>query len=217
MVQARETAVSTPDRGGPAKGVAESPCEIRLVGRGGQGVVTAGDLLGQAALIEGRYAQSIPTFGPERRGAASLATLRIGEEEILLKCAAARPEIVLLLDPTIWHHVNVLLGVKADATLVFNTPRTPEQIRDDLGSGKLGSHITGDGYTLFTVDATGVALETLGRAITNTAMMGALVGATSVLEMESVEKVLAERFGNKAAANVEAARAARAGLKRLER
>lgn len=216
MVEASETAVSTPGRGGAAEDMGQSPCEIRLVGRGGQGVVTAGDLLGQAALVEGRWAQSIPTFGPERRGAASLATLRIGAKEILLKCAAARPDVVLLLDPTIWHHVNVLLGVKEDATLVFNTPRTPDQIRDDLGSGKLGSQITGGGHQLFTVDATGIALETLGRAITNTAMMGALVGATGLVEMESVEKVLTERFGAKSAANVEAARAARAGLRKLE-
>lgn len=189
--------------------------EIRLVGRGGQGVVTAGDLLGTAAVSEGRWAQSIPTFGPERRGALSTATLRIGESEILLKCASAQPEVVLLLDPTIWHHANVLLGVRDGAKLVFNTASSPEQVDDDLRSGRYGYRPAVSSFRLFTLDATGIALEKLGRPITNTAMMGAFVGATGMLSMGSIETVLAQRFGKKGAANVEAARAARDGLQEL--
>jgi 2-oxoacid:acceptor oxidoreductase gamma subunit (pyruvate/2-ketoisovalerate family) len=186
--------------------------EVRLVGRGGQGVVTAGDLLGQAALHEGRWAQSIPTFGPERRGALSTATLRIGDDEILLKCAASRPEVVLVLDPTIWHYANVLGGIREGAVLLFNTPQRPEEIEAELADGRYGYRPPVARTRLFTVDATGIALEALGRPITNTAMMGAFAGATGLVEMESLEIVLTERFGRAAAANVQAARAACAGL-----
>jgi 2-oxoacid:acceptor oxidoreductase gamma subunit (pyruvate/2-ketoisovalerate family) len=189
--------------------------EIRLVGRGGQGVVTAGELLGTAALREGRWAQSLPTFGPERRGALSTATLRIGDEEILLKCAAATPEVVLVLDPTIWHHANVLGGVDEGVTLVFNTTEPPEEIHDALQEKRFGYGAGVDRYRLFTLDATGIAMEALGRPVTNTAMMGAFVGATRMLDMASVEAVLDERFGDKGAANVAAARAAREGLSEL--
>jgi len=178
-------------------------------------VVTAGDLLGSAALREGRWAQSIPTFGPERRGALSTATLRIGEEEILLKCASATPEVVLVLDPTVWHHANVLGGIVEGATLVFNSAQSPEEIDEELRTEKHGYRLGVDRCQLFTLDATGIALETLGRPITNTAMMGAFVGATGIVGMDSVEAVLGERFGGKGAANVAAARAAQGGLKQL--
>jgi 2-oxoacid:acceptor oxidoreductase gamma subunit (pyruvate/2-ketoisovalerate family) len=188
--------------------------EVRLVGRGGQGIVTAGDLLGRAAVGEGRWAQSIPTFGPERRGALTTCTLRISDEEILLKCTTARPSVLLVLDPTIWHHANVLLGLREGATLIFNTPRAPGEVEDDLVSHKRGYGLPVADYEIFTVDATGIALETMGRPITNTAMMGAFVGATERLSMASVEAAIAERFERAASANLEAARAARARLKR---
>ena len=198
------------------EGMTSAAREIRLVGRGGQGVVTAGDLLGSAALHEGRWAQSIPTFGPERRGALSTATLRIADEEILLKCAAARPEVVLVLDPTIWHHFNVFLGIREEALLVFNTTSPPEAVDEELRSKRHGYSPAVDSYRLFTVDATGLAMEALGRPITNTAMMGAFVGATRMLTMASVEAVLTERFGAKAEANLTAARkAANGSLKQL--
>lgn len=188
---------------------------IRLVGRGGQGVVTAGDLLGRAAVQAGRWAQSIPTFGPERRGALSLATLRIDDDAILLKCTTSRPDVVLVLDPTIWHFANVLGGMRDGAWLVFNTPRSPAEIDADLRQGRYGYKPPTERYRLFTVDATDVALATLGRAITNTAMMGAFAGATGILEMSAIEGVLVERFGSKAGANVEAAKLAKSRLQEL--
>ena len=199
----------------PLSAAPESMRVVRLVGRGGQGVVTAGDLLGKAAVNGGRFAQSIPTFGPERRGALSLATLRIDEEEILLKCTASQPGVVLVLDPTIWHFANVLLGLREGASLIFNTPRSPAEIDQDLREGRYGYRPPTPRYRVFTVDATDIALSVLGRAITNTAMMGAFVGATGILEMSAVEAVLSERFGEKAKGNVEAARIARERLQEL--
>jgi 2-oxoacid:acceptor oxidoreductase gamma subunit (pyruvate/2-ketoisovalerate family) len=188
--------------------------EIRLVGRGGQGVVTAGDLLGKAAIGEGRWAQSIPTFGPERRGALSQATLRIADDEILLKCSSARPSVLLALDPTIWHFANVLLGLQEGAKLIFNTTRTPGEIDALLREGRFGYQPPVTTFDVYTVDATGIALQVLGRPITNTAMMGALVGATGLLGMASVEAVLQERFDGQGTVNIEAARQARDRLAR---
>ena len=182
--------------------------EIRLVGRGGQGVVTAGDLLGQAAVREGRWAQSIPTFGPERRGALSQCTLRISDGEILLKCSSTTPTALVILDPTIWHFANVTLGFQPGGILVMNTAEPPDAIRDQLLAGAHGYRPATEDFTLFAVDATAIAIEVIGRPITNTAMMGAFVGATGLIGMESVAGVLRERFGAKGEANVDAAKAA---------
>jgi pyruvate ferredoxin oxidoreductase gamma subunit len=192
--------------------MSETLYEIRLMGRGGGGIVTAGDLLGQAALREGRFAQSMPTFGPERRGALSACTLRIGAEEILLKCSTAQPSILAVLDPTIWHHAPVTLGLKEGATLLFNTRMTPEEVEADLRAARYGYPLPVQTCTVITVDATKIALEHLGRAITNTTMMGALSGATDIVSMASIEAVLEERFGDRAADNIAAAHAGRDGL-----
>ena len=182
--------------------------EIRIVGRGGHGVVTAGEMLGRAAVGENRFAQSIPTFGPERRGALSSCTLRIGPEPILLRCGPMRPDILLVLDPTIWKHLPVTLGLAEGATLVFNSAAAPAELAPEL-------RLDIGRYDVFTVNATAIGLEVLGRPIPNTAMIGAWVGATGIVAMESVERVIEERFGAKAEANITAARTARARLRRL--
>ena len=96
--------------------------EVRLVGRGGQGIVTAGDVAGRAAVDDGRWAQSMPTFGPERRGALTQSTLRIADEPIRLKCTASNPSVVLVIDPTIWRHVDVTRGLDADAIVMVYRP-----------------------------------------------------------------------------------------------
>lgn len=178
--------------------------EVRLVGRGGQGVVTAGDLLGRAAIYEGRWAQSIPTFGPERRGALTTSTVRIDETEILLKCTTATPSAVLVIDPTIWRHANVFVGLAADAHLVFNSSLAPGALREQLSARwpALGTH------RIHTVDATAIAIEALGRPIPNTAMVGALTGAVGLVGMEALVRALAERFGARGSVNIAAAHAA---------
>jgi 2-oxoacid:acceptor oxidoreductase gamma subunit (pyruvate/2-ketoisovalerate family)/2-oxoacid:acceptor oxidoreductase delta subunit (pyruvate/2-ketoisovalerate family) len=193
------------------------PNEIRLQGRGGQGIVTAGELLGKAAILEGKFAQSVPTFGPERRGALSSCSLRIGERPILLKCSATTANVLCLLDPTIWHFVNVTIGLVEGSHLIFNTTKSPEEVDQELRSGKHGYVLTLGKYSISTVDATSIALEILGRPITNTAMMGALAGATGLLRMESVAKVLESKFGDRAAKNVESATKACKELKCMQR
>ena len=180
--------------------------EIRLVGRGGAGVVTAGELLGKAAVVEGSWAQAIPAFGPERRGALCLTTVRVSETTILLKCAASRPRILLILDATIWRHAPVTGGLADGAALLFNSPVAPDELAREL-------RLDCEGPRVYTVDATGIALEILGRPITNTTMLGALVHATGLVRTESLERVLAERFGAAAQKNILAARAGGARLR----
>ena len=188
--------------------VVETMRVIRLVGRGGQGVVTAGDLLGRAAVLEGRWAQSIPTFGPERRGAPAFSTLRIGSSEILLKCSTARPDVLLVFERSVWQVANVILGLQPGATLVFNSSKSSDEVESSLRSGEHGYKLETDGHAIHTVDATKIALEVLGRPITNTAMMGAFVAVTKSLSMASLETVLQERFSKNADMNIEAARSA---------
>jgi 2-oxoacid:acceptor oxidoreductase gamma subunit (pyruvate/2-ketoisovalerate family) len=179
--------------------------EIRLQGRGGQGIVTAGELLGKAAILEGKFAQSIPTFGPERRGALSSCSLRISDQPILLKCSSTTTDVLCLLDPTIWHFVNITPGFVDNGLLIFNTTKSPEEVHEELQSGKYGYTLTKKNYSLFTVDATGIALEMMGKAITNTAMMGAFAKATGLVQMKSVASVLKEKLGTRADINIQMA------------
>jgi pyruvate ferredoxin oxidoreductase gamma subunit len=199
----------------PSRMSEEQMHEIRLVGRGGQGVVTAGELLGRAALRAGWWPQSIPTFGPERRGALSQATLRLDREEVLLKCTTSYPDLLLVLDPTIWHQADVCQGLQARAKLIFNTSEPPEDVAAALTGGRHGYRINADRCTVYTVDATAIAIEELGRPITNTAMMGALVGATGLVEFAAVAEVLEERFGKRAQGNIAAAARARDSLQEV--
>ena len=187
--------------------------EIRLVGRGGTGVVTAGELLGQAAVREERHAQAIPTFGPERRGALSSCTLRISETPILLKCSSTHPDILLVIDATIWRHAPVTAGLAEGGVLVFNSTSGPDEVEKELRSGDLGYRLGVDACSIFTVDATGIAIEFIGKPITNTTMMGALAGATGVVGMSSLEEVLEERFGENGRKNRDAARAGKDRLR----
>lgn len=200
-----------PRRTGRAEGapapVSPSLTEMRLAGRGGQGVVTAGELLGEAALSGGRHAQSLPTFGPERRGALAQCTLRVSEAPIRLKCSSARPSVLVCLDPTIWRYAPITLGLQEDALLIFNTTQSADALEQGLRSGRFVSTLALERFTVRTLDATGIALETIGRPISNTAMIGAVAGATDVVRFDDVETALRARFGPAGEANVAAARA----------
>lgn len=190
------------------KKIKEEITEIRLQGRGGQGIVTAGELLGKAAILEGKFAQSIPTFGPERRGALSSCSLRISNQPILLKCSSTAANIICLFDPTIWHFVNITPGFVEGGLLIFNTTKSPEEVNEELLLAKYGYSLTTQYYSLYTVDATGIALEIMGKAITNTAMIGAFAKATGLVQMKSIKSALKEKFQNKADINISIAQKA---------
>jgi 2-oxoacid:acceptor oxidoreductase gamma subunit (pyruvate/2-ketoisovalerate family) len=159
--------------------------EFRWHGRGGQGAWTASELLARAAIHEGKYIQSFPEFGPERMGAPVKAYTRISDEPIRLHCAVYNPNLAIVMDPTLLATVPVTEGLGENGILILNTPKDPKNMKEELKMTK---------GNVWTVPATEIAMRVLGRAITNTAMLGVVTRATGVVKMESIEKALHERF-----------------------
>ena len=173
--------------------------EIRWHGRGGQGAVTSAELIAQAAISEGKYAQAFPSFGPERRGAPVLAFNRIDSANaIRTRAEVTQPDVVVVLDPGLLSIVNVALGLKEDGIVVVNTRSTVKQMRADSGIM----------VRVAVVDATRIARELLGVPIVNTAMTGALIKAAGVTGLESMKEPLEKRFGRLAERNIKAMEAA---------
>jgi pyruvate ferredoxin oxidoreductase gamma subunit len=169
--------------------------EIRWHGRGGQGAVTSAELLAQAAISEGKYAQAFPSFGPERRGAPVLAFVRIDSQEpIRIRAEITQPDVVVVLDPGLLSIVNVTSGLKDNGILVINTKKSFKEIAARIKTK----------CRLAKVDATAIAREVLGVPITNTTMVGALIKATGVVELESLVEPLRNRFGRIAERNINA-------------
>ena len=169
--------------------------EIRWHGRGGQGAVTSAELMAQAAIGEGKYAQAFPSFGPERRGAPVLAFVRIsGQEPIRIRAEITQPDVVVVLDPGLLGIVNVASGLKENGILVINTRRSFQDVEAQFKTK----------CKLAKVDATTIAREVLGIPITNTTMVGALVRATGVVKLESLVEPLRRRFARLAERNIKA-------------
>jgi pyruvate ferredoxin oxidoreductase gamma subunit len=169
--------------------------EIRWHGRGGQGAVTSAELLAKAAIDEGKYAQAFPAFGPERRGAPVVAFNRISDvNPIRVRAGITEPNIVVVLDETVLSVVNVTEGLKSEGCVVVNTKKPASQLKTGLG----------DHWRLATIDATRIARETLGVPIVNTTMLGALIKASGVVNVESLFEPLKERFGRLAERNINA-------------
>ena len=162
--------------------------EIRWHGRGGQGVVTAGKLLAETAMGTGQYFQAFPDYGPERMGAPIRAFTRISSKPITIHSQIEKPNVVLVLDPTLLGTVAVTEGLKEDGTLLVNTSMGPAAIREitDFHSGKV-----------FTVDASHIAIEEMGREITNTPMLGAFARATGLFDIDDLAEQLRAWFGKK--------------------
>lgn len=161
--------------------------EVRFHGRGGQGAWTASLLLAQAGLAEEKYIQSFPAFGPERAGAPITAFTRISEEKIQLHSSIYEPDVVVVLDPTLLGP-SVSEGVKKDTILIVNTEKSAEDVLETLGLEDLET---------WTVDATTLAIDILGRPITNTAMLGSVVKSTGIVKLESIVEAVKERFPGK--------------------
>lgn len=161
---------------------------IRWHGRGGQGVWTASDILARVAIDGGRYAQSFPEFGPERMGAPVTAFTRINEKPITLHCAVYEPDSVVVLDSTLLGIVDVCKGLKGQGTIVLNTKEEPEDVRRRLGLKDI---------VVWTVPATDIAVSILGIPVTNTAMLGALVKATGIVDLQSMIQGVVRRFPGK--------------------
>ncbi|GAI86963.1 unnamed protein product [marine sediment metagenome] len=169
--------------------------EIRWHGRGGQGAVTSAELVAQAAINEGKFAQAFPSFGPERRGAPVLSFVRINSKEpIRIRAEITEPDVVVVLDPSLLRIANVTSGLKEGGMLVINTRKSFQDIESEF---QVKQNLT-------TIDATKIAREELGIPIVNTSMVGALIRATGVVKLESLIEPLQHRFGRLAERNINA-------------
>ncbi|MET1128730.1 MAG: 2-oxoacid:acceptor oxidoreductase family protein [Thermoproteota archaeon] len=165
--------------------------EVRFHGRGGQGAVTAAEILASAAILEGKFAMAFPEYGAERRGAPVLAYTRIDDDVILEREPILEPHIVAVLDSSLDPSIY-MRGLRADGAIVVNTQKSVEG---------LVNYINSKGFQrprcVAVVNATEVAVKHLGAPIVNTAILGALVRATKVVELDSLEKVVEEKFADR--------------------
>jgi pyruvate ferredoxin oxidoreductase gamma subunit/2-oxoisovalerate ferredoxin oxidoreductase gamma subunit len=143
--------------------------------------------LAQAGLTEEKFIQSFPAFGPERAGAPITAFTRISDEKIQLHSSIYEPDVVVVLDPTLLG-ASVSEGMKKDTILVVNTEKPAKEVLDVLNLKKVET---------WTVDATSLAMDILGRPITNTAMLGSVVKATGIVKLDSIIEAVKERFPGK--------------------
>jgi len=159
--------------------------EIRVHGRGGQGAVTASQILAIAAFHDGKHSQAFPNFGVERRGAPSTAFTRIDDRPINIRSQIYSPDIVLVLDASLKCVVDVSSGLKDSGKLIINTNKSASELRFN---GR---------FEVFTADATSVALEIFKKDIVNTPMLGAFAAATKMVSMSAIEKGIDEIFAGK--------------------
>ncbi len=173
----------------------ENYIEVRWHGRAQQGVVTAAKILGEACLRSGKYVQAFPEFGPERMGAPVRAYNRVSDEPIRLHCQVSDPGYVLIADPTLIGTVNVTEGAPEDAVFIVNTQRSPEEMRKELG-------LAGRKAKVFTVDASNISLDTIGRLMPNTPLLGALAKATGFITLDALIENFKENYSKKYSSKV---------------
>ena len=173
--------------------------EIRMHGRGGQGAVIASKILANAAFLEGKYVQSFPQFGVERRGAPVTAFVRIAEKEdsLFVRSLIYEPDHVIVLDPTLLEAVDVLKGLKKGGWILVNHPGLPSDLK------------IGDSYRVATVDAAKIAVaHGLGsptQPIVNTAILGAFIKITKIVSLESLLRAIEKGVPLKKSENMKAA------------
>ncbi len=178
---------------------------VRIHGRGGQGVVTAAELLSVAAFDEGRHAQAFPTFGSERTGAPVVSFCRIDDRTIRNREPIAEPNAVIVQEPTLLHQVNLFDGVDTGGYVLINSSRT----LGDLGIDEFATQFAPG--RLLTLPATEIAREHLGRPLPNAVLLGGFAALTGIVSIDSVSKAIRERFPGKLGdGNISGAKAAHA-------
>jgi len=158
--------------------------EIRLHGRGGQGVVKSAQTIVQTVVDSGSYAHFIPFFGVERKGSPVYGFLRIDDKEIRLKCQVYDPEVLIILDDTLLGMKQTFLGLQEGSTVIINTSKPLAEM-----------HLPPQAKFIYTIDATRIALEKLGKNIPNTAMLGAFAKATGLVDWPALQAHIAVNFG----------------------
>ena len=167
--------------------------QVRIHGRGGQGVVTAAEMLSIAAFREGRHAQAFPSFGSERTGAPVVAFCRIDEKEIRLREPVMQPDALIIQDPTLLHQVEVFSGLAPEGYILINTTRSLEA----LGIGEFVKDFHAE--RICTVPATEIALKHIGRPLPNAALLGGFAAMSGRISLESVAAAIRETFSGKVA------------------
>jgi pyruvate ferredoxin oxidoreductase gamma subunit len=174
--------------------------QIRVHGRGGQGVVTAAEMLSVAAFEEGRHAQAFPSFGSERTGAPVVAFCRIADKEIRLREPIMQPDAIIIQDPTLLHQIDVFAGLKLDGYVLLNSRHSIEE----LGLGDLLKQRQPERFC--TLPATELGLKHVGRPIPNVPLLAGFAALSGIIQLESVVKAINEKFSGKVAAgNIAAA------------
>ncbi|MEI8406508.1 MULTISPECIES: 2-oxoacid:acceptor oxidoreductase family protein [unclassified Kribbella] len=177
--------------------------QVRVHGRGGQGVVTTAELLSVAAFSEGRHAQAFPTFGSERTGAPVVGFCRIDDRPIRTHEPVVRPDAVIIQDATLLHQVDVFDGLAPDGYLLINTSRSLDDLGLDSFVRRFGRH------RVMTVPATELAMKHLRKPLPGAVLLAAFAALTAQIRLASVVAAIEERFpGHVAAGNVAAAEAA---------
>ena len=174
--------------------------QIRLHGRGGQGVVTGAEMLSVAAFLGGKHAQAFPSFGSERTGAPVVAFCRIDDREIRLREPIVAPDVLIVQDPTLLHQVDVFQGLEHDGYVLINSRRGFAE----LGLAEIAQRFRRE--RLLTVPATEIALRHLGRPLPNAVLLGGFAALTGIVTLEAVAHAIGDKFSGKVAAgNVAAA------------
>ena len=163
--------------------------DIRWHGRGGQGTVTAAKVFADACLSSGHYVQAFPEYGPERAGAPLRAYNRVSTRELRMHCPVLKPDIVVVVDATLLDGVNVSEGMPETGAFIVNTNLDPSQVRQKLQAKPT--------QKVFTVDATKIAIETIGRPMPNSPMVGALARVSGAVGLEMVLGDVQKSFGKK--------------------
>jgi pyruvate ferredoxin oxidoreductase gamma subunit len=177
--------------------------QVRIHGRGGQGVVTAAEMLSVAAFFEGRYAQAFPSFGSERTGAPVVSYCRIDDRPIRVREPIVAPDAVIVQDPSVLGLPGVVDDLGAGAHLIINSSRSCAEFVREPWAVRLTTQSIG------VVPASEIAREHLGRPLPNAVLLGAFAGLTGQISMEAVEHAIRSVFaGEVGDANVAAARAA---------
>lgn len=185
--------------------------QVRIHGRGGQGVVTAAEMLSVAAFLGGRHAQAFPSFGSERTGAPVVAFCRIAPTPIRSREPIVAPDALIIQDPTLLHQVDVFSGLQRDGTILINTARS----FGELGLAEFVAGFHAD--RLMTVPATELALEHAGRPVPNAALLGAFAALSGLITLDAVQRAIEQRFaGALARGNIAAASAAHALVQRKQ-
>ncbi|HEX6234734.1 MAG TPA: 2-oxoacid:acceptor oxidoreductase family protein [Jiangellaceae bacterium] len=175
--------------------------QVRIHGRGGQGVVTAAEMLSVAAFVEGRYAQAFPSFGSERTGAPVVAFCRIGDVPIRTREPVMRPDVLIIQDVTLLHQVDVFEGLRHEGYVLLNTAGSLAELGiEDLERSLPPNHVAA-------LPATELAMNHIGRPVPNAALLGGFAALTRLVSIESVASAIRTRFAERLAeANIAAAR-----------